>query len=82
MFRASLVALAIYGWGAPVLDGTRPMMLDRALKSFHSDVNAVSRDAMRAIARVQHSAPVQYVTSYQRGTGTLFSARASDVLRP
>lgn len=57
------------------------MMIDRALKSFHSDVNAMSRDAMRALARVQGSAPVQYVTSYQRGTGTLFSARASDDLR-
>lgn len=78
MFRACLVALAVYGWGAPALDGTRPTMLDHALKTFHADVNAVSRDAIRALTRVQSSAPVQFVTSYQRD---LLSARAGDELQ-
>jgi hypothetical protein len=75
MWRASIIALCVYTWGAPAFDGMRPQMLERAVKNFHNDVNASTRDVMLAARRVQHSAASQFATNYREAAGTMFAGQ-------
>lgn len=61
MFRAGFVALSMCVWGAPMFDGTRPQLVDRALRSFNGDVSAVLLEVRLGVDRLQYSPPGRYL---------------------
>ena len=52
MWRTLISASLVYGCGHPNLEGYRPALLDRALQSFHQEVNAAARDGEKLLASI------------------------------
>jgi len=48
MGRILFVAALIYAAGHPALDGQRPALFDRPLRSFHAEIDRMARDTRRA----------------------------------
>lgn len=73
MWRLIALVLAAYIWGSSSFDGMRPQPIDRALKSFHTDITASGRDMGHAMARFTHTRVGQFAGNLQSG---------GDILRP
>jgi hypothetical protein len=65
MWRALLVAAVFYGWGAPGCDGTRPPVVDVAVKAFHTEVNNASRTAAAEVRRIQANTTAPLVPHFR-----------------
>lgn len=53
MWRTAIVTAIVYAWGFPMFDGTRPSILEPAVKSFHAEVNSATRNAGAEVRRIQ-----------------------------
>lgn len=69
MLRILVVVGVAYAAGSPAFDGWRPMAIDRAMKSFHTDVNAMSRDTLALANRAQYSQIARLVSGQRSGSG-------------
>jgi len=81
MLRISLITVVFYTWGAPAFDGYRPMAIDRAVKSFHTDVNTMARDTVGMVSRAQHSSAGRFIANYREETGRVFNERIVPAFR-
>jgi hypothetical protein len=70
MLRLLGIACVAYMVGSPAFDGYRPGPLDRAMKSFHMDLNAMSRDTLAMANRAQHGQIARFVSG--RGGSGMF----------
>ena len=61
MWRTLISASLVYGCGHPNLDGYRPALLDRALQSFHQEVNAAARDGEKWLASINDTRFMHYL---------------------
>ena len=64
MWRALISISLIYGSGHPSLDGYRPALLDRALQSFHEEVNSAARDGQKVLASIDDTRLMRYLKDY------------------
>ena len=68
MWRMIALVLAVYVWGTPSFDGLRPGPLDRAVRSFHQDLNHSMRAITTQVAHQANSRSVQFVDVLRRST--------------
>jgi len=64
MWRTALFAVAIYGYGHPVLEGYRPAMLDRPLQGFHSEINRAAYESYRVVVTLDETRAGRALRSY------------------
>jgi len=58
------VVLAVYGYGHPYFDGYRPTAVDRALQSFHTEVDSAARAGKQALAGLDQSRANQAIRNF------------------
>ena len=61
MWRTLIAASLVYGCGHPNFEGYRPALLDRALQSFHQEVNAAARDGEKVLASIDDTRWMRYL---------------------
>lgn len=64
MWRSLFAAAVVYASGHPSLDGYRPTPLDRALQSFHQEVNTAARNGKTALMTLDDARCVRYLKLY------------------
>ncbi len=75
MWRTLIAASLVYGCGHPNFEGYRPALLDRALQSFHQEVNAAARDGEKMLASIDDTRFMRYLKdSVARAEAQLRSA--------
>ncbi len=75
MWRTLIAASLVYGCGHPNFEGYRPALLDRALQSFHQEVNAAARDGEKVLASIDDTRWMRYLKgSVARAEAQLRSA--------
>jgi len=75
MWRTLIAASLVYGCGPPNFEGYRPALLDRALQSFHQEVNAAARDGEKMLASIDDTRFMRYLKdSVARAEAQLRSA--------
>ena len=75
MWRTLIAASLVYGCGHPNFEGYRPALLDRALQSFHQEVNTAARDGEKMLASIDDTRFMRYLKdSVARAEAQLRSA--------
>ena len=69
MARLVLLAMLVYGYGAPAFDGRRPEALDRPIRDFHRGVDAALVDARRVTVALDDFRTMRYLATALRPLG-------------
>ena len=63
MWRSLFIAVIVYGYGHPSLDGYRPAGLDKPLQAFYQTVNKAALQARQELTRL-NAARASYFKTY------------------
>jgi hypothetical protein len=81
MWRSILVSaavfFAVYGYGHPMFADFRPTALDRALQSFHTEVNGAARLSAQAVTGFDRERAKRRVRTFVEQAGNELSGQAT-----
>ena len=64
MWRTALIAVAVYGYGHPMLEGYRPGLLDRPMQAFHTEIKHAGYESYRVVMTLDATQAGRTLRSY------------------